>query len=71
MSDSGEIVQQSKVQGFLRRARNQELLLVPSPSAFQWASRGHYKDSKGSAENQIGRSKRKMGRVPPRGIMGI
>ena len=45
------LVRQSQVQRFLRRARYQELLLIPSSSAVQRTSKGHYMDSQGSVED--------------------
>ena len=40
-------------------------------SIVQWTSRSHYKDSQGSVKDEATKSKGKMGRIPPRGIMGI
>ena len=45
------LVRQSQVQRFLRRARYQELLLIPNSSAVQRTSKGHYMDSQGSVED--------------------
>ena len=67
MFDNGKQFDNLKFKGFCAELGTKNYY----SSAIQWASRGHYKDSKGNTENQTRRSKRKLGRVPLRGIIGI